>query len=74
MEFFSREIREPDEQLLPMLTTVGNQIGMFIERRRAQDELARFLSLSRDMLRVAGSDGYLKGLIPVALHDRTRWF
>jgi two-component system, sensor histidine kinase and response regulator len=64
MEFFSREIREPDEQLLSMLTTVGNQIGMFIERRTAQEELSRFLALSLDMLCVAGLDGYLKRVNP----------
>ena len=64
MEFFSREIREPDEQLLSMLTTVSNQIGMFIDRRRAQDELSQFFTLSLDMLCVAGLDGYLKRVNP----------
>jgi signal transduction histidine kinase/DNA-binding response OmpR family regulator len=38
MEFFSREIREPDEELLGMLTTIGSQIGQFSERRRAEEE------------------------------------
>ena len=65
MEFFSREIREPDEELLAMLTTVGNQIGMFIDRRRAQDELDRFFRLSLDMLCVANLDGYFKRVNPV---------
>ena len=38
IEFFSREIRQPDQELLNMLATIGSQIGQFIERRRAEAE------------------------------------
>lgn len=37
MEFFSPEIREPDEDLLMTMATIGNQIGEFVERIRAQE-------------------------------------
>jgi PAS domain S-box-containing protein len=39
VEFFSREIRQPDQELLKMLATIGSQIGQFIERKRAEAEL-----------------------------------
>jgi signal transduction histidine kinase/CheY-like chemotaxis protein len=39
MEFFSPEIREPDEDLLKMFDGVGGQVGQFIERKRAEAEL-----------------------------------
>jgi PAS domain S-box-containing protein len=37
IEFFSREIRQPDQELLDMLATIGSQIGQFIERKRAEE-------------------------------------
>jgi two-component system, sensor histidine kinase and response regulator len=53
MEFFSSEIRRPDEPLLQMLTTVGSQLGQFIERKRAQEEHAERLTRLVDELDAA---------------------
>jgi signal transduction histidine kinase len=39
MEFFSHEIRQPDQDLLAMMATIGSQIGQFIERKRAEEKL-----------------------------------
>jgi PAS domain S-box-containing protein len=37
--FFSHEIRQPDQDLLNMMATIGSQIGQFIERKRAEEAL-----------------------------------
>lgn len=39
LEFFSRDEREPEQALLPIMTLIGAQIGDFFERRRTQHEL-----------------------------------
>jgi signal transduction histidine kinase len=39
VEFLSREIQSPDQDLLDMMATLGSQIGQFIERKRAEDGL-----------------------------------
>ena len=41
IDFFSHEIRQPDQELLNMMAALGSQIGQFIERKRAEDELRR---------------------------------
>jgi diguanylate cyclase (GGDEF)-like protein/PAS domain S-box-containing protein len=39
MEFFGRDVREPDESLLQVTGAVANQIGQFIRRKRAEESL-----------------------------------
>ncbi|PYN50424.1 MAG: histidine kinase, partial [Candidatus Rokuibacteriota bacterium] len=39
VEFLSREIQPPDQDLLDMMATLGSQIGQFIERKSAEDGL-----------------------------------
>ena len=57
MEFFSREVRQPDAELLATLKTVGSQIGIYVDRKRAADELDQFFTLSLDLLCVATTSG-----------------
>lgn len=47
MEFFSSEIREPDEELIRLASGIGGQIGQFSERRRAEKELAELFKRER---------------------------
>ena len=64
MEFFSRDILEPSPDLLEMMTTICSQIGCYIERKWASDDLDRFFKLSLDLFCVATFDGYLVRVNP----------
>jgi PAS domain S-box-containing protein len=39
MEFFSHEIRQPDEAMLAMFAGIGSQIGQFMERKRFEADI-----------------------------------
>ncbi len=41
--FCSREICEPDDKLMRMFTAIGSQIGQFIERKQAEEQLKKTL-------------------------------
>ncbi|MGE5445999.1 MAG: PAS domain S-box protein, partial [Ignavibacteriales bacterium] len=41
MEFFSHEIREPDEAVLTLFASIGGQIGQFMERKRTEQSLVK---------------------------------
>ena len=42
LEFFSRQIQQPDCRLLEMMNAIGSQIGQFIERKEAEEALQRY--------------------------------
>jgi PAS domain S-box-containing protein len=44
MEFFARETQIADPALLEVMTAIGNQIGQFIERKHAEEELAQLFA------------------------------
>jgi PAS domain S-box-containing protein len=47
IEFFSREIREADDDLMKLASGIGRQIGQFSQRKRAEAERAELLERER---------------------------
>jgi hypothetical protein len=43
VEFFSSDIQQPDEELLALMQAVGTHLGLFLARRRAEDQVAELL-------------------------------
>ena len=41
MEFFTKQRRDPDEDVVKMMAAIGSEIGQFIERKRAEEALLR---------------------------------
>ena len=64
MEFFSRDTRPPDEDLVLTLGTIGAQIGVYVDRKRSTEELDRFFTVSLDLLGIANFDGYFLRVNP----------
>jgi PAS domain S-box-containing protein len=53
MEFFAGDLREPDEPLLATMAALGSQVGQFVARRRAEEEVRARESRLRAMLEAA---------------------
>ena len=53
MEFFSRELREPDARLLETMRELGSQVGQFVARRQAEEAVHASESRLRAMLETA---------------------
>ena len=64
MEFFSCDTRQPDEDLVRTLGTVGAQIGVYVDRKQSAEELDRFFTVSLDLLGIANFEGYFLRVNP----------
>jgi PAS domain S-box-containing protein len=53
MEFFSRELRRPDERLLETMRELGSQVGQYVARRHAEEAVGASESRLRAMLEAA---------------------
>jgi len=70
MDFISREIKQPDDDLLNMMSAIGRQIGLFIKHKQAEEQtklqLER-LSALHDIDRAIASTFDLKVSLPIFL-------
>ncbi len=58
VEFFTLSVLESDPAILKMFAALGQQLGEFVGRTRAQEQLERFFTMSGDLLCIANFDGY----------------
>ena len=58
VEFFSHEIQQPDQEFLQTMAGVGNQLGQFIKRKRAEEALR-----TSEARKTAMFDAALDGII-----------
>ncbi|MGQ0732096.1 MAG: response regulator [Acidobacteriota bacterium] len=67
VEFVADRVETPDPVLLRGLVTIGNQIGQYIERRRAEQEVRRSNALNSSIL-----DGAIDCVITMRADGRVR--
>jgi PAS domain S-box-containing protein len=73
VEFFSREIRKLEPELLDMFDSIGSQIGQFMQRRRAEMELKLYADYLEAARRAQEEDARrLAGLVKELEVQKTR--
>jgi PAS domain S-box-containing protein len=59
MEFFAREVRQPDEEVLRTARSLGAQIGQFMERKQAEEALRQSEQRYRTIVETANEGVWL---------------
>ena len=60
IEFFSRQIQQPDQDLLRMMAVIGGQVGQFMVRKEAEGALAEERNLLRTLIDTLPDAIYVK--------------
>jgi PAS domain S-box-containing protein len=63
MIFYNREVQQPDTEMLQMMVAIGSQIGQFMKRKQAEEELA----LEREQ-----TERLLLNILPQAIGERLK--
>jgi PAS domain S-box-containing protein len=74
MEFFSREIRQPDAGLLRLFANVGVQIGAFIDRKRSEQKLRETEKRFRFLAETIPSFVWIAAPDGTITYANQRWF
>ena len=69
LEFFSKRVREPDDQLLDTLERIGAQVGHFVER----EQLGRRLVFHAALLESQG-EAAIDGILVVSTDDKIQYW
>lgn len=63
LEFFSHEVREPDQEVLAMMTDIGIKVGQFVDREQTKEALHEAEALA-EVARLVGDIGHdIKNLL-----------
>jgi diguanylate cyclase (GGDEF)-like protein/PAS domain S-box-containing protein len=61
LTFNSRRRREPDERLLQVILDIGGQIGQFLERKRAEEQLREAQRATQELIEALPNPIFFKG-------------
>ncbi len=56
MEFYSKQIESPDEELLQMMASIGPQIGQFFQRKHVESERKKVETLKNEFVSIVSHE------------------
>ncbi|MBC7867205.1 MAG: PAS domain S-box protein, partial [Gloeobacteraceae cyanobacterium ES-bin-316] len=62
--FYSTQLKIDGNRFKTLFDVFSQQLGPYVQNKKAEDELTRFFNLSPDFMAIAGSDGFFKKINP----------